>query len=35
MGLLLQLIDGHMKGYKPEVTNPQKCKDLVIHFIQL
>jgi hypothetical protein len=24
-----------MKGYKPEVTNPQNCKQLVSHFIQL
>jgi hypothetical protein len=24
-----------MKGYKPEVTNPQNCKKLVFHFIQL
>jgi hypothetical protein len=24
-----------LKGYKPEVTNPQNCKKLVSHFIQL
>jgi hypothetical protein len=25
----------YMKGYKPEVTNPQNCKKLVSHFIEL
>jgi hypothetical protein len=25
----------YMKGYKPEVTNPQNCKKMVSHFIQL
>jgi hypothetical protein len=25
----------YLKSYKPEVTNLQKCKKLVSHFIQL
>jgi hypothetical protein len=35
MKMAVSILEDHLKGYKPEVTNPQNCKKLVSRFIQL